>query len=233
MRAGRAFQKVGLSNSLDGREDEEICREAGDFWQAESMHRLRQEAVHDVREECRQGRLQWTFAHVYRLISPFPLRGKGQDEEPMDLGSDSEPSGPEGGDSDDDDQPAQPEHSDSDSDSTITSTEPGDDSDSPAVAGPCTASAEPGAAVALAPADTSCASSAVAESSSTSETQYQLHVCEANLQSMQVVLEQVQTIGHLSLEAQIHKAIHAEQRKVRILCRERPEVTDGVLPRPR
>ena len=138
-----------------------------------------------------------------------------------------------GGDSDDDDQPAQPEHSDSDSDRTITSTEPGDDSDSPAVAGPCTASAEPGAAVALAPADTSCASSAVAESSSTSETQYQLQGCEANLQSMQVVLEQVQTIGHLSLEAQIRKAIHVENRKVRILCRERPEVTDGVLPRPR
>ena len=234
MRAGRAFQKVGLSNSLDGREDGEICREAGSFWRdggpsgADNMHRLRQEAVHDVREECRQGRLQWTFAHVYRLINPFPRRGKGQDEEPMDLGSDSsEPSGPEGGDFDDDDQPALPEHSDSDSDRTITTTEPGDDSDSPAVAGPCTASAEPGAAVALAPADTSCASSAVAESSSTSETQYQLHVCEANLQSMQVVLEQVQTIGHLSLEAQIRKAIHVENRKVRILCRERPEVTEG------
>ena len=146
----------------------------------------------------------------------------------MDLGSDSSgPSGPEGGGSDDDDQPALPEHSDSDSDRTLSSTEPWDDSDSPAVAGPCTASAEPGAAVALAPADTSCASSAVAESSSTSETQYQLHVCEANLQSMQVVLEQVQTIGHLSLEAQIRKAIHVEHRKVRILCRERPEVTEG------
>ena len=95
---GEHSRKVVLSNSLDGREDEEICREAADFWQAESMHRLRQEAVHDVREECRQGRLQWTFAHVYRLINPFPRRGKGQDEEPMDLGSDSEPSGPEGGD---------------------------------------------------------------------------------------------------------------------------------------
>ena len=97
LRAARAFQKVGLSNSLDGREDEEICREAGDFWQAESMHRLRQEAVHDVREECRQGRLQWTFAHMHRLINTFPRRGKGQDEELMDLGSDSEPSDPDGG----------------------------------------------------------------------------------------------------------------------------------------
>ena len=100
------------------------------------------------------------------------------------------------------------------------------------MAGPCTASAEPGAAVALAPADTSCASSALAESSSTSETQYQLQGCEASLQSMQVVLEQVQTMGNPSLEAQIHKAIHAEQWKVRILCREHPEVTDGVLTRP-
>ena len=61
----------------------------------------------------------------------------------------------------------------------------------------------------------------MAESSASSETQYLLHECNSNLQSMQVVLEQVLSIGHLSLEAQVRKAMHAEEKKVRNLCRER------------
>ena len=36
LRATRGFLKVGLANALDGSEDAEICREAGQFWHQES-----------------------------------------------------------------------------------------------------------------------------------------------------------------------------------------------------
>ena len=56
LRAQRGFQKVGLSNALDGTEDAEICREAADFWHAEGMRQRRQEAVDDVKAEVAAGR---------------------------------------------------------------------------------------------------------------------------------------------------------------------------------
>ena len=44
---------------------------------------------------------------------------------------------------------------------------------------------------------------------------------------MQVVLQQVQAIGNLSLESQVHNAIHMEEKRVRILAREHPEVSQS------
>ena len=61
------------------------------------------------------------------------------------------------------------------------------------------------------------------------ETEYARQEGEAKLQSMHAVLEQVQAIGRPSLEAQVRKAIHAEERKLTLLCRAHPEVTEGFL----
>ena len=61
------------------------------------------------------------------------------------------------------------------------------------------------------------------------DTEGVLHTSQANIQSMQVVLQQVQAIGNANLEAQVLKAITMEERRVRILAREHPEVTRGFL----
>ena len=67
------------------------------------------------------------------------------------------------------------------------------------------------------------------EGSTSPDTEAVLQASRARLQSMQVVLQQVQAIGNLSLEAQVHKAIHIEEKKLRILAREHPEVSQLFL----
>ena len=57
-------------------------------------------------------------------------------------------------------------------------------------------------------------------------TESMLQVAQDRLQSMQVVLQQVQTIGSQSLEAQVQKAIHMEEKRIRILAREHPGVSE-------
>ena len=92
------------------------------------------------------------------------------------------------------------------------------------------ASEEAGGAVVVVPRNSTCEASTVVEKSSVcAELEYARQGCEANLQSMHVVLEQVQTLGNLSLEAQVRRVLHAEERKLRLLCRAHPEVTEGFL----
>ena len=61
---------------MDGRQDQFIVREAGDFWKELGMREKINSAVAEVREEARAGRLRWSFADVQRLITPYPKRPK-------------------------------------------------------------------------------------------------------------------------------------------------------------
>ena len=99
-------------HALEGTQDAEIVREAGQFWHDEGMRQIRRNVVHDVNTEVDAGRLTWNYEDVYAVINPFPVRGKRYDAEPMDKGSDE--SGEEGHDSSQDDDDDHNEDDDSD-----------------------------------------------------------------------------------------------------------------------
>ena len=74
LRAADGYVKTGMTVSLDGKQDQFIVREAGDFWKELGMREKINSAVAEVREEARAGRLRWSFADVQRLIKPYPKR---------------------------------------------------------------------------------------------------------------------------------------------------------------
>ena len=191
VRAARGFLKVGVSNALDGSQDAEICREAGEFWHKEGMRQRRSEVLHDVCVEVDAGRLRWTYDDVYSVVNPFPARGAKRDWEPCDKGSDSE--------------------ADHEEDQENDSESSGDDADLDADLDAVTPGREESAQLAI---DVTRGGGEAA-----------LEAARGRLQSMQVVMQQVQTIGNLSLEAQVQNAIHIEQRRVRALARADPKVT--------
>ena len=199
--ASRGFLKVGLSNALDGSQDAEICREAGQFWHQQGMRQRRNDVVHDVNVEADAGRLTWCFDDVYRVINPFPVRGAKYDHEPMDKGSES----------------------DAEDDVSDSSENPADDAVAPAVA------VDPALETALGehPSETNL-SHAIAVAVDTT-TAVAVETTQAKLQSMQVVLHQVQAIGNMSLEAQVQKAIHLEEKRLRILGRGDAEIAHAFL----
>ncbi|MCP3920403.1 MAG: hypothetical protein GY711_33160, partial [bacterium] len=92
--ASKGFWRCGHRNSLDGREDNLICREAREVWDALDMPERRAQTVLDVEVEVSAGRLLWTYEHVRRLIAPYPLRGQQdfvQDDEGDASDDDGEP----------------------------------------------------------------------------------------------------------------------------------------------
>ena len=214
-KASRGFLKVGLSNALDGSQDAEICREAGEFWHQQGMRQRRNDVVHDVNVEADAGRLTWCFGDVYRVINPFPVRGARYDHEPMDKGSES-----------DEDAPAVA----GDEECDIAEDNVSDDSENPAGDDLAPAVAvDPALETALGehPSETN-PSHATAVTVDTT-TAVAVETTQAKLQSMQVVLHQVQAIGNMSLEAQVQKAIHLEEKRLRILGRGDSEIAHAFL----
>ena len=198
LKASRGFVKVGLANALDGSEDAEICREAGQFWHQEGMRQRRAEVVHDVNVEVDAKRLAWRYEDVYSVINPFPLTRGGGANEPADKGSSRRGCA---------------HYAALDEDALTTQlTTPGEDLDAALDEDALTRGG--GEIVAHAQ-----------QGSVPPETDGVLQASRARLQSMQVVLQQVRAIGNLSLESQVEKAIHIEEKKVRILAREDPEVS--------
>jgi hypothetical protein len=84
--ASKGFKKVGLTNDLAGGEDHLICREARAFWDDIGMAKRREDTLHDVEVEIKAGRLEWSYADVFKVIAPFPNRGRA-DFQPDDEGS--------------------------------------------------------------------------------------------------------------------------------------------------
>ena len=206
--ACRGFLKVGLTNALDGAQDAEICREAAQFWCQEGMRQIRSNVVNDVNVEADAGRLTWNYQDVYAVVNPFPVRGKRYDEEPMDKGSDEESEGDTDSSQDDD-----ADHIE-DNEGVACA---------PAVAGHDAHQIKDGSA---SPSEQGLGHSTVVavSSSLTPGDGALLQACQSNLQSMRVVLQQVQALGHLSLEAQVQKAMHLEEKKIRIVARENSEI---------
>ncbi|MCP4202782.1 MAG: hypothetical protein GY769_12720 [bacterium] len=92
--AAKGFWRCGHRNSLDGSEDNLICREAREVWDALGMPERRAQTLHDVDVEYTGGRLRWTYDDVQRLIAPYPLRGQQdfvQDDEGDRSDEDGEP----------------------------------------------------------------------------------------------------------------------------------------------
>ena len=69
--AAKGFLKTGIRVPLDGSKDVEICREAHHLWVDGGLRQKVDDAVADVREECRQKRLKWSFNDVFKLVQPY------------------------------------------------------------------------------------------------------------------------------------------------------------------
>ena len=88
--AADGFKKVGVTNALDGSEDDLVCREARVYWDHLSMKDVRASAVADVDGEVDAGRLRWTYNDVYSAVCAHPERGH-VDYQADDEGSDRDP----------------------------------------------------------------------------------------------------------------------------------------------
>ena len=65
--------KTGLRVPLDSSShDHFIVRESATFWKELNMRKKVNDAVAEVREEVRQGRMCWCFNDIRRLIRPYP-----------------------------------------------------------------------------------------------------------------------------------------------------------------
>ena len=71
----QAFERIGVTNALDGSEDQRVSREARIFWDDAHMKTERASAVVEVDEEVVAGRRRWTYGDVYRNICEHQKRG--------------------------------------------------------------------------------------------------------------------------------------------------------------
>ena len=69
--AAQGFRKTGIRAPFDKSGDLEICREAAELWEAGGLRAKVDAAVAEVREECRKGRLKWTYNDVKLLIHEY------------------------------------------------------------------------------------------------------------------------------------------------------------------
>ena len=82
MRAAQGYKYVGQSIDLDGAEDELVCREAGKFWNEEttdqfsSMRPKINVELAAVADEFASGGITWCQRDVMRLMTPYPPRKK-------------------------------------------------------------------------------------------------------------------------------------------------------------
>ena len=72
LHAADGYLKTGSTVKLDGAQDDEIKREAGQFFRELGMREKIDRAVALVQSEVKANRLTWTYEHVQRLISPYP-----------------------------------------------------------------------------------------------------------------------------------------------------------------
>ncbi len=72
LHAADGYLKTGMSVALDGSQDAEIVREAGDFWRELKMRAKINSAVAEVKAEVAAGRLGWSAQDVQRVIRPYP-----------------------------------------------------------------------------------------------------------------------------------------------------------------
>ena len=69
--AAKGFIKTGIRVPLDGSQDFEICREACHLWDELGLREKVNSVVVDVREECKENRLKWSYDDVRQLVRPY------------------------------------------------------------------------------------------------------------------------------------------------------------------
>ena len=70
--AAAGYKKTGVKVKLEGGEDQEIQREAGDFWRELGMREKVNKEIKLVREAAEQGHLTWSYHNVLHLMMPYP-----------------------------------------------------------------------------------------------------------------------------------------------------------------
>ena len=89
--AAQGFKRRGLSNALDGTEDERLSGDAAKVWSRIGMGKLRDLLVADVRDGHAKNEIPWTYRGVYDILEGFPCRGQmdvmydGQEPQGADL----------------------------------------------------------------------------------------------------------------------------------------------------
>ena len=76
LHAAKGYLKTGLTVDLDGLQDQEIVREAGEFWTELGMRSKINSAVAEIREEHNARRLSWNVEDIQRIILPYPKHEK-------------------------------------------------------------------------------------------------------------------------------------------------------------
>ena len=76
LNAAKGYLKTGLTVDLDGLQDQEIVREAGEFWTELGMRAKINSAVAEIREEHNAKRLSWNVEDIQRIIMPYPKHQK-------------------------------------------------------------------------------------------------------------------------------------------------------------
>ena len=72
LNAAKGYLRAGMTVDLDGLQDQEIVREAGEFWRELGMRAKMNFAVAEVREEHKANRLRWNVEDIQRIIRPYP-----------------------------------------------------------------------------------------------------------------------------------------------------------------
>jgi hypothetical protein len=76
-RGVHGHKRTGLSVALSGEDDDQICREAGQFWRDLGISELRTQALADVRRRVDSGELLWTSVCIDSLREPWGAAGEG------------------------------------------------------------------------------------------------------------------------------------------------------------
>ena len=72
LNAAKGYLRTGMTVDLDGLQDQEVVREAGQFWSELGMRTTINATVKEVREEHKANRLNWTMEDIQRIIMPYP-----------------------------------------------------------------------------------------------------------------------------------------------------------------
>jgi hypothetical protein len=172
------------------------------------MRERRAQVLHDVDVEVAEGRVHWNYNDVYDLIAPHPQRGKRFDAQPEDEGRERDSNGSEEDDDDDeggggDDGNVKNVHEHTTNTSTVVETTTTDPTTS-------TASGQ----------------DVVVEDT---ESALLLNDLCTKIDSMSIVLQQVQALEDVVLEAQIKKAITNIEKRGRTLALVHPDVANAFL----
>ena len=205
-RAAEGYIKTGFTVPLDDpSRDADIVREAGAFWRDLHMREKVNSAVAEVREEIAAGRFRWCFDDVRRLIELMPRRGR-VDEILDNVGDDTaiplgeapfaEDDGPGGSDEEDSESDAGKDDKDWQAEQAAVAADGGPSGD---------------AMETLVP-------------SLDKESSEALDFAHQNIRILSAVADELKNTGNVSLIAQIDTEIHKEQKKIRNLSKEDPEV---------